>query len=182
MEGSATQQWEAIRKLNKLLEQLSGLAVKHDSESRAVEEVDDSGHALDKTTGKDVLLKDHLFQCINSILDAIRDKEGIFALDEAKDIADALMFLLSSMTSELSLVTETKSVTTSRWFEACTGPELLELRQDLMAVQGIIMSTRSISVNNPIFSLSNAAHLYGQSHAGIHTYSQSTAIPHNTAR
>jgi hypothetical protein len=88
-----------------------------------------------------------LFECINSILRAIRDKEGIFAVGEAKDIADALLLLLANMTPELSLITRAKSVPTSPWFEACTEPELSELRQNLMAVQGIIMSTRSISVN-----------------------------------
>lgn len=73
----------------------------------------------------------------------------MFALTEAKDISDALILLLGSIVSDLSLSTSADSGSTSRqWFEGCTERDVSKLRLNLVAVLGIIMSTRSISVNN----------------------------------
>lgn len=144
MDGSRAERDQVIHMLNRLLEQVSGLSLSQDPGTRVVEEVDDSGRLVGEVPDEEILPNDKLVDCVNSILGAIRDKEGIFGLEEAKDLADALIFLLETVASNQSINTTS---TYGHWRETCTKQDLTDLRRNLVAVQGIIMSTRSISVN-----------------------------------
>jgi hypothetical protein len=150
MEGSTARGDQVIRMLNQLLEQISGLSLHKDSGTRVVEEVNDNGRLLDEVPGEDIPQNDELLECVNTILGAIRDKEGIFSLQEVKDLADALVFLLETVASDQSIIPASKSMSTcGHQCEIGTKRDVADLRRNLVAVKGIILSSRSISVNKP---------------------------------
>lgn len=150
MLGLSAQGDQGIRLLNQVLEQLQGLSVSQGVQTRVVEEIDDNAPSLNEMTGEDILPEDELSESVKSILAAIRDKDGIFGIREAEDIASALIFLLKTVASDQLSDSWAKSNSTYRhWCETCTKRDLADLRRNLTAVQGIVMSSRSFSVNKP---------------------------------
>ncbi|KAB5567032.1 ankyrin repeat-containing domain protein [Coniochaeta sp. 2T2.1] len=146
LNGSATQQDQMIQMLNQLVEQVSALSVRQDSGRTTVEEVDDH---VDNKPDEGVHPNEDLLGCVTSLLEAIRDKAGIFGLEEADDITDALVFFLQTLAGDPARL-GTLAASGSSYSSPPRGwsdRELADLRRNLRTVQGIIMSTRSISVN-----------------------------------
>ena len=140
--NTETQFGELIRMIGQLAERFPELSLQHHTESRVVEEVDDSGQALNKMDCDEAKSDEELCRCIDGIINAIQDKEGVFGLAEVKDITDNLLVLLKAVSSDKS-----------HYFLSSSSPEtsneceLAELRRSLTAVQGMIMCSRSLLVN-----------------------------------
>jgi predicted DNA-binding ArsR family transcriptional regulator len=138
MESSETKQGDIVRMLNQLLE----LSLKHDTGSRVVEEVDDSGQLLNKAANQSIQADEELSECIDAIVRSIQDKEGVFGVHEVEEVADAMIVLLKIISSEQS-----RYFTSDCSSGSTTERELKDLRRNLMAVQGMVMCSRTISLN-----------------------------------
>ena len=151
VQGSATQSDHAVQLLNQLLEQVQRLSFYQDSTPRVAEIEDDNTPSSDHIPSAEVLLQPELQTGITAIPEAIRDKQGVFGLEEASEITDALLGLLGTVMASRFLEPHTASVATHQHCsDAHTERDLADLRRNLAAVQGIIiMSTRRVSVNEP---------------------------------
>lgn len=135
--GLATQ--GDIQRLNDLLERLLRIRTDQETPASRVIEINDN-----YTEPEEANPEQELEASVRSILEAIRDKEGVFALDEAKDIGDALLdFLNSALLS--GQVFDRFAVTND---QTCNGHRDLEtLRRNLRAVQGGLLMSREVLVN-----------------------------------
>ena len=141
---------QEIQLLNQLLEKFQTFSMARGVGARVVEEVDDTTPPVNETPVEDILPSDELYDSVESILRAIRDKEGIFGLDESEDLTDALIFLLEKVTPDHSLrAAATANSPHRHWSETYTKSDLSDLRRNLRAVRGIIMSSSLLSVNQP---------------------------------
>ncbi|KJR83365.1 uncharacterized protein SPSK_04355 [Sporothrix schenckii 1099-18] len=163
--GSKAQGDQMIGMLNQMLEQLSRLSVERDNGARVEELRDEQDNqqsddvqgndeaqkdmqSIDDMPAEDVLPCAMLKDSINSILTALHNKQGVFSLDEAADIDDALLALLQTMASDAFLASAATSVSTyQQMCETCTKRDLARLRENLKTVQGITLSSQKISVN-----------------------------------
>ncbi|KIH94030.1 hypothetical protein SPBR_05949 [Sporothrix brasiliensis 5110] len=163
--GSKVQGDQMIDMLNQILEQLSRLSVERDVGARVEELRDEQGNqqsddvqgnddaqkdmqSIDDMPAEDVLPYAMLKDSITSILTALHNKQGVFSLDEAADIGDALVALLQTMASDAFLASAATSVSTyQHWCETGTKRDLAQLRKNLKTVQGIALSSQKVSVN-----------------------------------
>lgn len=145
--GSTARGDQAIGMLNQVLEQISRLSLRNGIDASAKEAQDDK-QPMDDTPAEEILPYAVLEECIESILTALHNKQGVFSLNEARGMADSLLSLLETMVSDVFLESAATSVSTyQHWCETCTKRDLAQLRRNLMAVQGIALSAQRIAVN-----------------------------------
>jgi hypothetical protein len=133
--GLATQ--GDIRRLNELLERLLCLQSARETAEPRVIEINDEHTEPNKP---DTELETEA--SIRCILDAIRDKEDVFALDEAKDIGDALLhFLDRTLSGPLVDVAAANDHT----HNGCRDFDTLQ--RNLRAAQGGLLMSREVSIN-----------------------------------
>lgn len=136
-------------KLDVVLELLSRLSAGHSRGAEAVG-LNDDAPSVDETGREESILHAELANSIKLVLDTIRGKQGFFLLEQASDITKALFTFLEAAVREPSL--QGTPLFMSRyqgWCETCTEGDLAELRRDLMAVRGVLMSSRNAAVNEP---------------------------------
>ncbi len=159
--------------LSKVLEQLSSLSLGHGLGSR-VEEVLDDVEPIDpvsvdnapvndapandtpvnevpgeETPADEILPYAVLEDSIKSILAALHDKQGIFSMEEARDIVDPLVALLKVMVSDEFLESTDKSESTYHsWCETKTKQDLAQLRKNLVTVQGMALCAQKLTLND----------------------------------
>ncbi|KAM7213377.1 hypothetical protein V8F06_011227 [Rhypophila decipiens] len=141
-----------MRMFTELTEQLSALSLAHGIGATVVEEVPGPGSTQPtaETLSEEILPFHEILEGIQSILAAAQDKEGVFAYNDAKEIADALIALLQTVISDQFLDSVPRFTAAYRsWCETCTKGDLADLRQNLRAVQGTLISSRKVSVNVP---------------------------------
>lgn len=147
---SAAQANQLIRMLTQLSEQLGALSLTHGFGPRVVEEVPDTPQLTAETLPEKMPQFSDMLEGIQSILAAAGDKEGVFAHDEAKEITDVLIILLQIVMSQRFLdSTAGPTAAYWSWCETCTKRDFADLWENLKAVQGILMSSRRMSVNAP---------------------------------
>ncbi|KAK4209206.1 hypothetical protein QBC37DRAFT_55942 [Rhypophila decipiens] len=84
-------------------------------------------------------------------IDTLRVKQGTVLLDRASSITKAFFTFLKAAVDEAYL--ENSPTFMSRyetWCETHTNDDLAELRRDLVVVQSVLLSSRSVSVNEPV--------------------------------
>lgn len=143
--------------LSQMMEHLTQLSLKHKSSARMQEVQDDAqlidempvdNVPVDETPADEILPYGVLEDSINSILVALHDKQGIFSLEEARDIVEPLAALLNVMVSDMFLASmETSTSTYERWCETCTKEDLARLRKSLVTLQGMALSAQKFTVN-----------------------------------
>ncbi|KAK4209552.1 hypothetical protein QBC37DRAFT_50328 [Rhypophila decipiens] len=141
-----------MRIFAELAEQLRALSLAHGIGATVVEEVPGPGSTQPtaETLSEEILPFHEILEGIQSILAAAQDQEGVFAYNDAKEIADALFVLLQTVISDQFLVSLPRFTAAYRsWCETCTKHDLADLRHNLKAVQGTLMSSRKVSVNVP---------------------------------
>ena len=87
---------------------------------------------------------------INCLVDTLRNKQGIILLEHSSSITRSFFTFLQAAVDEASLENSPRFMTKYKtWSETCTNHDLAELQRDLTAFQGVLMSSRSVSVNEP---------------------------------
>jgi len=138
--GLATQ--TDIQQINGLLERLLLLyPAAQENVAPKVVEIPDEGRTQ-QSTEQD--LEDDLAASICAIIEAIQGREGVFALDKAREIGDTLLDFLSKAFSSGSLL-DMKG--TENGEDGNDRDKLEVLRDNLRAVQGAILMSRQIVVN-----------------------------------
>ncbi|KAM7196352.1 hypothetical protein V8F33_006261 [Rhypophila sp. PSN 637] len=130
-----------MRMFTELTERLSALSLAHGIGATVVEEVPGLGSTQPtaETLSEEILPFHEILEGIQSLLAAAQDKEGVFAYNDAKEIADALIVLLQTVISDPFLDSLPRFTAAYRsWSETCTKRDLADLRQNLRAVQGTL--------------------------------------------
>jgi len=87
---------------------------------------------------------------INCLVDALGNKQGIILLEHSSSITKSFFTLFQAAVDEASFENSPRFMTKYRnWSETCTDHNLAELKRDLTVFQGVLMSSRSVSVNEP---------------------------------
>jgi len=143
MVQDSTTQWDhALKLLNSLLERLQ-----LPSGSRLVEVKDDEIPLSSQTGPEDSpLLFSELKKDVTALLDAICDKRGVVDLDANREIPETLIHILETAISQQQTL---GSVRRSIEEDDCKiGTQQLEiLRRNLSIARGVLMSARTVSVN-----------------------------------
>jgi len=152
----ATMNNESAAKLDRALELLSQLSVGLPRAPEAAE-VDHDREPVDGNCSKKAMPYNGVLESINLIMDTIRDKQGVFPLEDLSGITKALFTFLNVLDHESS--PDGSLLFMSRyqdWCQTCTERDLAELRKDLAVVRSILMSSRDVAVNKwSIYTQSN---------------------------
>lgn len=141
---------EFMRMFTQISEQLGALSVSHRVGAGYVEEISDASQPHAGASPEEIVPFSEMFQGIQSIMRAARDKTGVFAHKEAQEMADALVSLLQTLMSDQFLDSLPQfTAAYQSWCETCTKRDLADLRQNLRTVQGTLMSSRKMSLNAP---------------------------------
>lgn len=131
-----------IQQANYLLERLQILL--EPSQGNAVPRVVDINDDGSTQPKNERILENDLAASIRSIIQAIQNREGVFALDKAREISDALLDFLARVLSSGKLL-NSKATSGARGRKDQYDVEALQA--NLKAVQGAILMSRQIVVN-----------------------------------
>ncbi|KAK0736267.1 hypothetical protein B0T21DRAFT_366631 [Apiosordaria backusii] len=148
--GIGIQENTVAHKLTEVLEEYRALllSLPDSNNEKAVRQGVRNGDALANANAEDIPCATELVAIIESILDAIRDKTGLFLVQQAADVTKPFLQLLQIIASEQ--VQESNILLRpafKRWCESRKGRDLAELRQNLIEAQGQLMSSRKIALN-----------------------------------
>ena len=91
---------------------------------------------------EDILPYAKLESGISAILAAFHSRQGVFSLDRAVELGDALVSFFKELASEGFLTSSTTYRSAySHWCETSTKEDILRLRRSLKAAQGIVLSS-----------------------------------------
>lgn len=103
----------------------------------------------DKIPAEDTSPYRALESSVRSILAAVKDRQGIFSVNEARDIVKPFVSFLQAMSSDKFIEsTETSRYILHRWWESCTESELEQFREYLTTLQGMAMSAPKFVFND----------------------------------
>lgn len=146
------------------LEQLLSRLSINQTQGGNSDDIRDKTPLIDEPSPTDTITDAELENNIRSLINTLRVKQGIVLLDRASSITKAFFTFLKAAVDEAYL--ESSPTFMSRyetWCETCTDDDLAELRRDLMVVQSVLLSSRSVSVNEP-------SKLPGQSHTSLELF------------